>query len=146
MHNVGKLQWRCTGKQDFTRGAEFDDRAFLRAQSTQPISLSRISSTSELNRNANWRSFWKKAGKIGDCAVLQRPRWSYGWLHQAIVTLSLTDFLRPPLARFEGTVPIRFEGAVGAPLFPVRKSLGSQNPRLCRREKHDRDHSAERKD
>jgi len=102
MHNVGKLQGRCTGKQDFTRGAEFDDRAFLRAQSTQLISLSRISSTSELNGNANWRSFWKKAGKVGDCAVLRRPRWSYGGLHQAIVPLSLTDFLRPPTCPFPG--------------------------------------------
>ena len=89
MQNVGKLQWRCTGEENFTRGAKFDDRAFLRAQSTQLISLGCIGSTSELNGNAYRRSLWKKAGKVGDCAVLRRSRWSCGWLHQALVTLSL---------------------------------------------------------
>jgi hypothetical protein len=47
-------------------------------------------------------------------------------LHQAIVPLSLTDFLRPPRARFQGTAPIRFEGAVGAPSSRLGRVWGAR--------------------
>jgi len=82
--NVSELQRHGAGEQNFSRCAEFNDSAFLRVAS----GLIGATATRELNRNANRRSFGKKAGQIGDLAGLRRTRLSCGLLRQAMPTLS----------------------------------------------------------
>ena len=66
--NVGELQRRGAGKQNFTRGAEFDDGAFLDARAARLAAVTRAVAARELNRNANRRGLGKKARQVGDCA------------------------------------------------------------------------------
>jgi len=120
MQDVGKLQRRCAGKQNFAGGSEFDDGAFLRTVSARLMAASDTAVARELDRNSNRGSFRKKTGEVGDRAVLPPARWSCSLLHQAMLTLSLpAPGLFPLQERF---CLIRRCG--WAPLFPVRKSIG----------------------
>src|ERR1700733_12965445 len=89
MQDVGKLQRRCAGKQNFAGGSEFDDGAFLRTVSARLMAASDTAVARELDRNSNRGSFRKKTGEVGDRAVLPPARWSCSLLHQAMLTLSL---------------------------------------------------------
>lgn len=92
MQNIGKLQGSRTGEKDFARGSELDDNAFLHGAHFRLLLAIGVRVARELHRNAYWRCFGKKAGKVGDRAVLRRAPLSCGLLRQASDTFPLPVF------------------------------------------------------
>src|SRR5580700_4296212 len=93
--DVGELQRRGAGKQNFARGSEFDDGAFLHCRVVRLTAISRAVVARELNRNANRCGFGEKTRQLRDRAGLRPPNWCCGWLRQAMMTLSPLRTLVP---------------------------------------------------
>jgi hypothetical protein len=115
--NVGELQRRGAGKENFAGGAELDDRTLLHPLIAR-LTVMTIAAR-ELNGNANGCGLGKKTGQFANRAGLRRPRLSCGR---------------------------QLKMRLGSPSSRLGRALGSQNTRLRQKEMHDRDHSAERKD
>src|ERR1700730_5684008 len=103
--NVGKLQRRRAGKQNFAGGAKFDDGAFLHARATRQAAMTRAVNhaavtrtvaSRELHGNAYRRGFGKKAGQICNRAGLPSPRLPCALLPQAMKPFSGPVLLRKP--------------------------------------------------
>jgi hypothetical protein len=84
--NVGELQRRGAGKENFAGGAELDDRTLLHPLIAR-LTVMTIAAR-ELNGNANGCGLGKKTGQFANRAGLRRPRLSCGLLRQSDDDLS----------------------------------------------------------
>jgi len=96
--DVAELQWRRACKQNFPRGAEFNDRTFLHDGTDGLAVTTGVTAAGELDGNSNRRGLGKKASQFGDRAGLRRPRWSCAVLRQTMPTFPVLY----PYALFTG--------------------------------------------